>query len=114
MKYFQSINEPSYNGSVEEYYKNKRDLVLETIKPICEVFGITDYDYVTKFDNNGNVSERLIIEGQAIGCACNSIYATVNELIGYIWVRSGACDKVCYFRTQTLNQVKKYWIQGGA
>lgn len=111
MKYFQSINEPHYNGNVEEYYKNKREVVLKTIKPICEAFGIKNYDYVTKIENNCCISERLIVEGQAIGCYCNSIYATVNELIGYIWVRSGACDKVCDFRTQTLNQVKRYWIK---
>ena len=26
--------------------KTKRETILEAIKPICEVFGITDYDYI--------------------------------------------------------------------
>lgn len=86
------------------YYESKRKIVLETIKPICTAFGITDYDYILN-----DKHERLVIEGQHIGCACNSINATIRELITYLFVVY-ASDKLCAFKTQTLNQLKRYWI----
>lgn len=39
--------------------KIKRETILEAIKPICEVFGITDYDYILNDEK-----ERLVVEGQ--------------------------------------------------
>lgn len=103
MKNFYNINEPSYIEK-NNYYKHKRETVLETIKPICDAFEITDYDYIC----NGS-QERLIIEGTQIGCACNSIGATVRELITYLFVVYSS-DRLCAFKTQTLNQLKAYWI----
>lgn len=88
-----------------DYHEKKRETVLETIKPICEAFGITDYDYIIN-DNQ----ERLVVEGQAIGCACNSIGATVNELINYIWLKSGCVDKVHNFKKAVVNELKRYWL----
>lgn len=112
MKYFDNITEP-FSIDNREYYKGKRETVLETIKPICEAFGIADYDYCIELNKWGSpIKERLIVEGQAIGCMGNSIGSTVRELIGYLWVKSGACDRIYNFRTQTLNQVKQYWIKG--
>lgn len=80
------------------YYESKRKAVLETIKPICDAFGIADYDYILN-DKYG----RLVIEGQHIGRCCNSISAIVRELITYLFV--------CAFETQTLNQLKQYGIE---
>ena len=92
MKYFDAITEGSSSLDNKEYYANKRKTVLETIKPICDAFGIKNYDYYIELDDRDiPVRERLIVEGQAIGCLCNSIGATVRELIGYIWIKSGAC-----------------------
>lgn len=45
MKNFYNINEPLYIEK-NNYYKHKRETVLETIKPICDAFEITDYDYL--------------------------------------------------------------------
>ena len=103
MKDFYKINEPSY---IEDnyYYKHKRETVLETIKPICDAFEITDYDYIC----NGS-QERLVIEGTQIGCAWDSIGAIVRELITYLFV-AYASDRVYSFKTQTLNQLKRCWI----
>lgn len=49
-----NVNEPSYIEN-NNYYKHKRETVLATIKPICDAFEITDYDYIC----NGS-QERLI------------------------------------------------------
>lgn len=43
MKDFYSISEP-YIKDRNEYRKCKRETVLNTIKPICDAFGIKDYD----------------------------------------------------------------------
>nr|DAK85951.1 MAG TPA: structural protein [Caudoviricetes sp.] len=45
MKDFYSICEP-WSNDIEFYRKGKRKTVLKTIKPICEAFGISDYDYI--------------------------------------------------------------------
>lgn len=84
--------------------KTKRERVLEVIKPICEVFGITDYDYILN-----NEKERLFVEGQEIGCRCNSIGATVMELINYIWINTVAENRSFCFQKQCLNSLKRYW-----
>ncbi len=92
--------------------KSKRDRVLEVIKPICEAFDIKDYDYV--HDKSKGI-ERLVVEGQAIGCGCNSIGATVMELINYIWIKTYAEERsLGCFEKQTLNYIKRYWKDGGA
>lgn len=85
--------------------KSKRERVLEVIKPICEVFEISDYDYILNEEK-----ERLVIEGQEIGCRCNSIGSTVMELINYIWCKTFAENRhLGAFEKQTMNVVKKYW-----
>ena len=94
MKDFYRINEG----------KDKRQTVLDIIKPICDVFGITDYDYIITSEK-----ERLIVENVEIGCRCNSIGATVMELINYIWVETVAKNKFTPFHKQTLNSLKRYW-----
>ena len=104
MKNFYKINEPNTKDTTA-YFKGKRETVLNTIKPICEAFEITDYDYIC----NGK-QERLVIEGTQIGCACNSIGATVRELISYLFVVY-ASDKLRAFKTQTIKNLKEYWIK---
>lgn len=91
----------------EEYMKNKREKVLEVIKPICEAFDIHNYDYEVV---RGYPPESLVVEGQRIGCASNSIGAVVMELIGYIFVKTYA--KNIYlgsYGKQTLNVLKRHW-----
>ena len=85
----------------------KRESVLSAIKPICEVFGIVDYDYI--IDERGK--ERLKLNDTYIGCDGNSVSAVIDELIGYIIIKKycrnrslGAFDK------QTRNYIKRYWI----
>lgn len=87
--------------------KEKRKEVLKAIKPICEAFKI-EYDYIVKETGQ---TETLVLNGQKIGCSCNSINAIINEIIGYIFVKIYCKDNyIGHFRTQTLNVVKQYWL----
>ena len=90
-----------------EYLNKKREEVLKAIKPIMQAFNITDYDYVITQERH----EILEINGQKIGCSCNSIDAVINEIIGYIFVKIYCKQRyIGNFRTQTLNVIKAYWI----
>lgn len=88
--------------------EEKRTEVLKAIKPICEAFNIKNYDYVIQ--ETGQI-ETLVINGQKIGCSCNSIEAVINEVIGYIFVKIYCSNNyIGAFRTQTLNVIKQYWL----
>ena len=88
--------------------QDKRIEVLKAIKPICEAFKIKDYDYVIQ--ETGQI-ETLVLNGQKIGCSCNSIDAVINEVIGYIFVKIYCRNNyIGAFRTQTLNAIKQYWL----
>lgn len=88
--------------------QKKRIEVLKAIKPICEAFKIKDYDYVIQ--ETGQI-ETLVLNGQKIGCSCNSIDAVINEVIGYIFVKIYCRNNyIGAFRTQTLNVIRQYWL----
>ena len=92
-----------------EYLKEKRIKVLKAIKPICDVFEISDYDYIIK---ESGQTETLRIYDVKIGCSCNSIDAVKNELIGFIFLQTFARDRsLGAFDTQTRNVIKRYWIE---
>lgn len=94
-------------GNRLEELETKRLEVLEAIKPICEAFDL-EYDYIIKETGQ---TETLVLNGQKIGCSCNSINAVINEVIGYIFVKIYCRDNwLGHFRTQTLNVIKQYWI----
>lgn len=87
----------------------KREKILIEIKPICDCFGIADYDYI--INESGN--EMLKLNETYIGCDGNSVSAVIDELIGYIFIMKycrnrslGAFDK------QTKNYIKRYWLSG--
>lgn len=107
MKNFYKINESDFYNTSDDtaYFEGKREAVLNTIKPICEAFEITDYDYILN-----EKQERLVIEGTQISCVCNSIGATVRELIAYLFVVY-ASDKLWAFKAQTIKKLKEYWIE---
>ena len=50
----------------------------------------------------------LFINGQAIGIACNSTYATVMEFIGYL-VFVWAKDRCASVPPQLADHIKRYW-----
>lgn len=80
MKDFYSVREKGEVGATD-YYEKKRETVLETIKPICDVFEITDYDYLI---SGNRILEYLAVEGTCLNCTKNSIVATVRTLVKYI------------------------------
>jgi hypothetical protein len=88
-----------------EYLILKRLKVLERINPICDAFGITDYDY--EIENN---HEILRIRDTRIGCSGNSISAIIDELVGYIFVCRFRERGLGAFKKQTFNKIKEYWI----
>ena len=92
----------------KKYYEEKKQKVLDAIAPICEVFNIKEYDYQIQ---QYPLSEVLTLNGQKIGCTCNSIEAVVTEVIGYIFVKRFCTYKhLGAFQKQTLNRIKEYWI----
>ena len=85
----------------------KRTEVIKAIRPICEAFNL-EYDYVVKETGQ---TETLVLNGQKIGCSCNSIEAIINEIIGYLFVKVYCRNNwIGNFRTQTLNVIKQYWL----
>lgn len=95
-----------------EYLHKKRIEVLEAIKPICDVFGIKDYDYIVK--ESGQI-ETLRINNVYIGCSSNSIMAVQHELIGYIFINTFCKYRsLGAFSTQTKNVICKYWLDEGS
>ena len=60
-----------------KYLQEKRAEVLKKIRPICEAFGIEDYDYIV---SDKGETEILRIGTTKIGCSWNSIDAVVQEL----------------------------------
>lgn len=91
-----------------DFLSEKRKEVLKEIKPYCEVFGITDYDY---FVNKKTGGEVLKLNNTYIGCTANSIMAVIDELIGYVFVMRYCRNRqIGAFRTQTLNNIKCWWI----
>lgn len=92
-----------------EHLQDKRLKVLEAIKPICEAYGIKDYDYIVKETGQ---TETLRIHGDHIGCSLNSVSAVIDKLTGWIFVRIYCKNKyIGAFKTQTLNAIKRYWIK---
>ena len=89
MKDFYNETEPyNFEMTAREYYDGKRNKVIATIKPICDAFGIKDYNYVCDLHK-----EMLVVEGEMIDCFRNSIGAIVMELINYIWINTYAARR---------------------
>ena len=91
-----------------ERLKEKRLEVLEAIKPICEAYGIDDYDYEI---NSQGRRETLRIGNRRIGCSCNSIFAVKQELTGYIFISMWKNRSLGAFSPQTKKVIKRYWIE---
>ena len=73
---------------------------LEAIRPIATVLGIS----VAADDN------FLYLNGQAIGIGCNSAWATVNEFIGYAFLKVWMKDKYMYCDMELRDRIKRYWF----
>ena len=88
--------------------EKKRSEVMKAIKPICEAFNIKDYDYEIKETGQ---REALRIGEIRIGCSCNSISATIDELIGYLFITRWCRNRsLGTFSTQCKNVIRQHWI----
>ncbi len=81
-----------------------RDEVLKTISPICQAFGIYDYDYIV-----GYAHEFLRIGNIKINCTFNSSDAILNELIGYLFVTYYASMNYTGNSEEVIELIKSKW-----
>ena len=96
------------NRNTLVYLEKKRVEALEAIKPICEAFGIKEYDYLI---SETGQRETLVLNGQKIGCTADSIDSIIDEVIGYIFIcRYCRNRSIGVFSTQTKNVIRQYWI----
>lgn len=88
----------------EKDMTNDTKRALELIEPMAKELNIE-----VKADD-----KLLYCNGQAIGIACNSTYATINEFLGYAFLRM--CQREYRFRegieeAKTLRgTIKRYWV----
>ncbi len=93
-----------------EYLKQKRLEVLNAIKPICEAFNITDYDYEI---NDDMYTEVLRLNNTKINCSINSISAIIDEVIGYLFINYYCENRsLGAFETQVKNRITRTWMKG--
>lgn len=68
-----------------QYLEEKRMKVLSTIIPVLRPFGITKVDYEFNLET---YQETLVIDDTRIGCTCNSLEAILQEVIGYLFIKT--------------------------
>lgn len=95
--------------SNEEYLNKKQIEVLKVIKPICNAFGIKNYDYIIETDiiETESYIEVLKLNNTYIDCSGNSIDAIINELISYIVIKRKI--DLGTFKNQTIKYLKRCW-----
>lgn len=91
---------------MHDYLIEKRLEALEAIRPICEAFRITDYDYEV---NTETGSEYLRIEDTQIRCDCNSMGAIKQELVGWIFLNAWKDRTLGAFDKQARKHIRQYW-----
>ena len=74
---------------------------LEILKPICDLLHM-------EIDADENI---MTINGQKVGIAFNSIYATVMEGIGYLFYEAYANRfRAHILSDETKDVIKRYWV----
>ena len=83
---------------------NDTKRALEIIEPMAKELSI-------KVDADDKL---LYCNGQAIGISCNSTYATINEFLGYAFLRM--CQREYRFRDSfedavwLQEDIRRYWV----
>lgn len=92
-----------YGLSIKEGNKMTEDTkkALEAIKPLAAVLKI---DVMSE-------GEKLYCNGQRIGIACNSTWATCMEFIGYAFLKVYCKDKCITASKQIKERITRYWYQ---
>lgn len=97
--------------SWSQYLQEKRIEVLKTVKPILEPFDITEVDYV--IDENTK-QEILVIDDTKIGCTCNSIEAILQEVVGYLFIKTWVPPRILVsdpYVDHCVEVITHYWIK---
>ena len=97
--------------SWSQYLQEKRVEVLKTVKPILEPFDIAEVDYV--IDENTK-QETLVIDDTKIGCTCNSIEAILQEVVGYLFIKTWVPPRILVsdpYVDHCVEVITKYWIK---
>ena len=93
--------------------KDRKEQVLSAVLPICEA-----YKNIVKIDCDYIIdpllgSEFLKVNGVLIACSGNSIGAIVDELTGYIFVKTFCKNRwMGAFEPQMVSRIKEYWVKG--
>lgn len=95
-----------------QYLKEKRMKVLNTVVPVLKPFGITEVDYEVNLET---YQETLVIDNVKIGCTCNSIEAILQEVTGYLfiktWVPSSRILAYDPCVERCIELITHYWIK---
>ena len=85
----------------------KEKEIKKIIKPLCKAFKI-NYGYIDLLP----LEEILFLNGQKILCTGNSVEQIRDKVIGYIFTEIYCRNNsIGVFKTQTLNAIKKDWIE---
>lgn len=95
-----------------QYLEEKRMKVLNTITPVLRPFGITKIDYEINLET---YQETLVIDDTKVGCTCNSIEAILQEVIGYLfiktWVPSSRILRYDPCVEHCIELITHYWVK---
>lgn len=101
---------------LHKYHKQKRQRILDKLKPLCNIFHIKNYDYeIIELTEDGYyTSEYLYLDGQQIGCYGSGEEAVFDEVLGYLIVKRYCRNhNLRAFHKQTINYIKRYWFGEG-
>lgn len=94
-----------------QYLEEKRMKVLNTIIPVLRTFGITKVDYEVNLET---YQETLVIDDTRIRCTCNSIEAILQEVIGYLFIKTWVPPRILVsdpYVDHCVEVITHYWVK---
>ena len=86
--------------------KKERE-IKKAIKPLCKIFKIK-YEYIELLP----LEEILFLNGQQIKCTGDTVEQIRDKVIGYIFAEIYCKNNsIGAFQKQTLNVIKKDWVE---
>ena len=76
-----------------------------------EPFDITEVDYVI---DEKTYQETLVIDDTKIGCTCNSIEAILQEVVGYLFIKTWVPPRILVsdpYVDHCVEVITHYWIK---
>ncbi len=94
-----------------QYLEEKRMKVLNAIIPVLRPFGITKVDYEVNLET---YQETLVIDDTRIGCTCNSIEAILQEVVGYLFIKTWVPPRILVsdpYVDHCVETITRYWVK---